>query len=207
MFAFFNTKAAACCGFFLLLCVSGWAQTVHAQKGKWYPEDGAAPVLKLKTVDNQEIDLSALKGRMVIVNFWATWCGPCVAEMPSLQALAARLGVKNAFVIGVNYHESPQKIAEFQQKHPVNFPLLRDPWQEASAEWKVRVLPTTFIVDGAGALRYRVVGEVDWGSKDVADRLKKVLAGNAANTTALPRSAATVAGNLVAQVAKVAQGE
>ncbi len=181
MFALLNRKAAACCGFFLLLCVSAWTETAYAQKGKWYPDDGAAPALKLKTVDNQEIDLSALKGRLVIVNFWATWCGPCVAEMPSLQALGTRLGAKNAVVLGVNYHESPQKISDFQLRHPVTFPLLRDPWQEASGEWKVRVLPTTFIVDAAGVLRYRVVGEVDWGSKEVADRLKKILDADSKN--------------------------
>ena len=199
MFTVLNRKAAACCGFFLLLCVSVWAETAYAQKGKWYPEDGAAPVLKLKTVDNQEIDLAALKGRLVIVNFWATWCGPCVAEMPSLQALATKLGAKNAMVLGVNYHESPQKITDFQLRHPVSFPLLRDPWQEASGEWKVRVLPTTFIVDAAGVLRYRVVGEVDWGSNDVADRLKKILADDAANKAAAPRSAKAGLPNSVAQ--------
>ncbi len=199
MFDLLNRKAAARCGFFLLLSAFAFAGTTHAQKGRWYPEDEAAPILKLKTVDNQEIDLAALKGRMVIVNFWATWCGPCVAEMPSLQALGARLGAKNAVILGVNYHESPQKITDFQAKHPVNFPLLRDPWQQASGEWKVRVLPTTFIVDAAGVLRYRVVGEVDWGSKDVADRLKKISAADAANKAAAPRSAKTAAHSSVAQ--------
>ena len=181
MFSLLNRKAAVTCGFFLALWGFICIGPTHAQKGRWYPEDGAAPVLKLKTVDNQEIDLAALKGRMVIVNFWATWCGPCIAEMPSLQALGTRLGAKNAVILGVNYHESPQRISDFQAKHLVTFPLLRDPWQEASGAWQVRVLPTTFIVDASGALRYRVVGEVDWGSKDVADRLKKILAADAAD--------------------------
>ena len=199
MFNLSNRKAAAGCCFFLLLWGSVYAGTAFAQKGRWYPEDGAAPILKLKTVDNQEIDLANLNGRMVIVNFWATWCGPCVAEMPSLQALGARLGAKNLVILGVNYHESPQKITDFQAKHPVNFSLLRDPWQEASGEWKVRVLPTTFVVDAAGMLRYRVVGEVDWGSKDVADRLKKISAVDAANKAAAPRPAKSAAQNSVAQ--------
>ena len=200
MFAVLNRKAAAYCGFFLLFWACLFVGAAHAQKGRWYPEEGVAPGLKLKTVDNQEFDLAALKGRMVIVNFWATWCGPCVAEMPSLQALGARLGAKNAVVLGVNYHESPQKISDFQAKYPVTFPLLRDPWQEASGEWKVRVLPTTFIVDAASVLRYRVVGEVDWGSKDVADRLKKILPADAGNK-AVPtsRSAKTATPSSVAQ--------
>ena len=184
-----NRKAAVTCGFFLVLWALTFVGATHAQKGRWYPDDGAAPALILKTVDNQEIDLAALKGRMVIVNFWATWCAPCVAEMPSLQALGTRLGAKNVVILGVNYHESPQKISDFQLRHPVTFPLLRDPWQEASGAWKVRVLPTTFIVDAAGVLRFRVVGEVDWGSKDVADRLKKILGSDAVNK-AVPSSRA-----------------
>ncbi len=198
MFTLLNRKAAVCCGFFLLLWALVYAGAAHAQKGKWYSESDVAPALKLKTIDNQEIDLAALKGRIVIVNFWATWCAPCVAEMPSLQALGARLGEKNAVVLGVNYHESPQKISDFLAKHPVTFPLLRDPWQEASGEWKVRVLPTTFIVDAAGVLRYRVVGEVDWGSKDVADRLKKILASGATSKTPSQRSAKGELKNLAA---------
>lgn len=118
-------KAALCCGLFVVLI-----SAAHAQNGRWYPEDEPAPVLKLKTVNDEEIDLASLKGRMVIVNFWATWCGPCIAEMPSLQALAARLGEKNVALIGVNFRESPQKIRDFQARYKVPFPLLRDAWQE-----------------------------------------------------------------------------
>ena len=192
-----DRKAAVFCGFLIFFLALIFAGSAHAQKGRWYTEDGVAPALKLKTVDGLEFDLAALKGRIVIVNFWATWCGPCVAEMPSLQALGARLGAKSAVILGVNYHESPQKISEFLLKYPVSFPLLRDPWQAASGEWKVRVLPTTFIVDAAGVLRYRVVGEVDWGSKDVADRLKKIQATGAANKAAAPRSVETALRNAV----------
>jgi thiol-disulfide isomerase/thioredoxin len=176
---------ALLCGLFLWLAGCGPAL---AQVGRWYPENVAPPPLVLKDIDGKEYDLAAFKGRIVIVNFWATWCGPCVAEMPSLQALASRLGERNALVLGVNYHESPQKIRDFQAKYRLNFPLLRDAWQEASAAWKVNVLPTTFIVDAAGVLRYRVVGEVDWSSRQVADRLKQIqtpTAGSGGTTRAM----------------------
>ncbi len=173
------------CGLFLALTSSA-----QAQNGRWYHENERPPALVLKDIDGQEHDLAALKGRIVIVNFWATWCGPCVAEMPSLAALAARLGEEKALVLGVNFHESAQKIREFQAKVPTRFPLLRDPWQEVSAAWKVGVLPTTFIVDARGMLRYRVVGEVDWGSLQVAARLKSLqiapAGGPAAPTRAEP---------------------
>ena len=169
---------------FLLVLVAMFCAPASAQSGRWYPEDEPAPALKLKTVTDEEIDLAAMKGRMVIVNFWATWCGPCIAEMPSLQALALKMGPKNVALIGVNFHESPQKIRDFQVRYNVKFPLLRDAWQEASAAWKVGVLPTTFIVDANGTLRYRVVGEVDWSSKAVADRLNAIKVKPTRTTTA-----------------------
>jgi thiol-disulfide isomerase/thioredoxin len=175
-----GAAATWCCGLFLWLVIGGAAQ---AQNGRWYPENAPPPALVLKDVEGREYDLTALRGRMVIVNFWATWCGPCVAEMPSLQALAARLGERNALVLGVNYHESPQKIRDFQARYRLNFPLLRDAWQDASSAWKVGVLPTTFIVDANGMLRYRVVGEVDWSSRQVADRLKQIQSPPSASAT------------------------
>lgn len=180
-------KAAAKCGFFLLATLAFASTSTHAQNGRWYPEDESAPALVLKTVDEKTHDLAAYKGRVVLVNFWATWCGPCIAEMPSLQALALKLGEKNVAVLGVNYHESAQKIREFAANARVKFPLLRDPWQEASGTWKVRILPTTFVVDANGTLRYRVVGEVDWTSPFVAEKLRPVLETkrtNAGTTTA-----------------------
>ncbi len=173
--------------------VAMFCASASAQNGRWYPEDEPAPALKLKTVDDVEIDLSLMKGRMVIVNFWATWCGPCIAEMPSLQALTAKMGAKNVALIGVNFHESPQKIRDFQAKYNVKFPLLRDAWQEASAAWKVGVLPTTFIVDANGTLRYRVVGEVDWSSKAVADRLNAIKVKPSSGSTAKGAESASAA--------------
>jgi len=147
----------------------------NAQQGRWEAASEAAPALQLATVDGKAYDLAQLKGRVVIVNFWATWCGPCIAEMPSLQALAAKLGSDKVALLGVNYHESPQKITAFQRKYKVGFPLLRDAWQEASAAWKVKVLPTTFVIDATGTLRWRIVGEVDWSSREVEQRLRELL--------------------------------
>ena len=132
-----------------------------AQEGCWIADGNPAPALSLRDAEGREVNIGALKGRIVIVNFWATWCAPCVAEMPSLQALAKRLGSTKTTVLGVNYHESAQKIREFQERVPVQFALLRDPWQTTSAAWKVSTLPTTFIVDANGLVLYRVVGEVD----------------------------------------------
>ena len=108
----------------------------QAQDARWIADGNPAPALALRDAEGREVDIGRLKGRMVIVNFWATWCAPCVAEMPSLQALAKRLGNTKATVLGVNYHESAQKIREFQERVPVQFALLRDPWQATSTPGK-----------------------------------------------------------------------
>ena len=156
------------------LCMALWVGAdAHAQDARWIADGNLAPALALRDAEGREVDIGALKGRMVIVNFWATWCAPCVAEMPSLQALAKRLGNTKATVLGVNYHESAQKIREFQERVPVQFALLRDPWQATSAAWNVTTLPTTFIVDANGVVRYRVVGEVDWNSRQTFERLPR----------------------------------
>jgi thiol-disulfide isomerase/thioredoxin len=146
------------------------APHVQAQEGRWTSQERQAPALSLAQLDGTTLDIAQFKGRIVIVNFWATWCGPCVAEMPSLQALAKRLGDK-AVVIGVNYHESPEKVRAFQARYGIQFALLRDPWHQASSDWGVQSLPSTFIVDSQGQLRLTAVGEVDWLSPAVAKRL------------------------------------
>ena len=159
-------------GAILWLAISSGA-AVQAQAGRWIAEGHPAPALSLQDMDGRAVDIGAFRGRMVIVNFWATWCAQCVAEMPSLQALANRLGSNKAVVLGVNYHESAQKVREFQGRVPVRFALLRDPWQATSAAWNVTTLPTTFIVDANGIVLYRVVGEVDWNSQTTLARLSR----------------------------------
>jgi thiol-disulfide isomerase/thioredoxin len=169
-------QAAHFCGLFVALLVMGMSARVGAQQGKWVAENTAPPALALKDMNGRELNLSAFKGKVVVLNFWATWCGPCVAEMPSLQTLSRRYADKSLVVLGVNYHESTEKVKSFQRRYNIDFPLARDPWQEASAAWNVRILPESFVVDAEGKLRYRVTGEVDWASAEVAERLRPLLA-------------------------------
>lgn len=119
-----------------------------------------APSLKLADLDGKTHDLTTLKGKVVVVNFWATWCPPCRREMPSLERLRQRLGAQGLEVVAVDVGEDADTVFSFTgQLDPApGFPLLLDKDSSAMQRWKVRGLPTTFVVDGAGRVIYRAVG-------------------------------------------------
>ncbi len=97
------------------------------------------------------------------MNFWATWCAPCVEEMPALARLRARLAPRGFEVLAVNQGEMPQRVSAFVSRSGLDLPILLDRDKEAGKAWRVRALPTTFIVDAAGRIRFHGEGEIDTG--------------------------------------------
>ena len=127
------------------------------------PWKGKATLPLARTdIEGKAVDLKAMHGRVLVVNFWATWCVPCRDEMPSLQRLRARLAGKPFEVITVNFGESAEKIAQFLDKENVTLPVLLDTQKETAKDWGVGGLPMTFLVDARGRVRYSVFGERDW---------------------------------------------
>ena len=108
------------------------------------------------------MDLREYRGKVVVLNFWATWCEPCRDEMPSLQRLRARMSGKPLEVITVNYGEFPQRIEPFMKREKLELPVLLDTQKDAAKAWNAGGLPITFVVDTAGKVRYWVFGERDW---------------------------------------------
>jgi peroxiredoxin len=126
-------------------------------------EGGPTPPLALKTPSGRMLDLATLRGKVVLVNFWATWCAPCVEEMPALARLRDRFAPRGFEVIAVNQGEMPERVQEFMGRAGLDLPVLMDRNKEASRAWKVRALPTTFVVDPQGRIRLFAEGEVDTG--------------------------------------------
>lgn len=135
----------------------------------------AAPPIELRTLDGRAFSLADLKGRVVIVNFWATWCEPCIEEMPSLERLRARLAGEAFEVLAVNYQEGPPRIRAFLQKVPVTFPIVRDTDGAVARAWQARVFPRSFIVDAAGRIRYSVVGSLDWAAPEIEKTVRSLI--------------------------------
>lgn len=122
-----------------------------------WPANQPTPPLQVTGLDGGAWDLAGVRGKVVVVNFWASWCGPCVDELPVLGKLAGRDGVA---VVGVNYKEPLDTIERFTGAHPLPYPVLRDRTGEAFKAWTPGVMPTTIVLDRSGRARWRTVGEI-----------------------------------------------
>jgi len=105
-----------------------------------------------------------IAGRAVMINFWASWCEPCRAEMPTLQQLADLYGPEKLLVLAVNFKEPAARALQFAKTTGVTLPVLLDIDGKTARQWGVKVFPTTLMLDNRGKPRQRVVGEVDWAS-------------------------------------------
>jgi peroxiredoxin len=158
----------------LLLLLAFCALPVQAQALRPWT-GGATPVLELAALDGQPQRLEDYRGRVVLVNFWATWCAPCVEEMPSIEKLRRSLDARRFAVLAVNVGEGPGAASAFAEKMNLGFTLLLDREMKTSRAWGARVLPATFIVDPAGKVRYSYYGAIDWSRPDVRAAISKLI--------------------------------
>lgn len=136
-----------------------------------------APALDLADMAGRKRRIEDYRGKAVVVAFWATWCGPCLREMPALQALRARLADDNVEVLAVNYGETPERIKRFLKKSGVaDLPILLDTDEEAAKRWFVGNLPIAYGVDPGGTVQLGKKGEVDWNSPDIDAQLRDLAA-------------------------------
>jgi thiol-disulfide isomerase/thioredoxin len=162
-------RAAALLVVALALAVPAAAKELKPWKG------GAPPPLALQDLRGRDHRLEDYKGRVVVINFWATWCEPCRDEMPSMQRLKDRLAGAPFALLAVNYAEGNGRIEEFLKKVPVDFTILLDRDAAVSKRWQARVLPYTVVLDPAQRIRYTVTGELDWSAPEVEAAIRQLL--------------------------------
>jgi len=137
----------------------------------------AAADLELLDLAGRTVRLRDLRGQVVLLNFWATWCGPCRDEMPALQTLARELGPRGLAVVGVNYKESKREVQTFVQEQKLGFPVLLDGTGQVAERYQVFALPVTVLVDRRGMVAGTVLGVRDWVASDARAYLGKLLSG------------------------------
>jgi thiol-disulfide isomerase/thioredoxin len=137
-----------------------------AQRRPW-PAGTPTPPLSLPAWEAPAWSLADARGQVVVINFWASWCEPCRAEMPSLAQLAQRHAADRLRVVTVNFRETDAAIRRFLAHTPIDLPILRDADGEAARAWRVSLFPTPVVIGRRGRPAFTVLGELDWAS-DVA---------------------------------------
>lgn len=136
----------------------------------------AAPPVELLTPEGAPFSLKQLRGKVVLVNFWATWCEPCITEMPVLQRLRNELAASGFEVLAVNYQEGPARIGGFVEKMKLTLPVVRDTDGSVARSWGARVFPASYLVDRDGNIRHSVIGAADWTSPSLVSTIRTLLA-------------------------------
>jgi peroxiredoxin len=136
---------------------------------------GRTPALALPDVDGKVHRLADYRGKAVLVNFWATWCGPCREEMPSMEALRVAMQGKPFVVLAVNVGEGGRVAQSFGERMSLGFPLLLDRDTSTTRAWSARILPASFVIGPDGRIRYSYLGAIDWAGADVRAALAKIM--------------------------------
>lgn len=142
----------------------------------WALEIGdTAPNFTLKSRDGKNVKLSEYRGSVVMLNFWASWCGPCRQEMPLLEKMSKRYGKLGFVLLGVNTEGDPTLANNFLKDITVTFPILYDTSKKVSQDYGVSAMPTTVIVDRNGKVRYIHYGYKSGDEKKYKKAIKKLI--------------------------------
>lgn len=131
--------------------------------------------LKLPNHTGGSVSLADLKGQVVLLNFWASWCPPCLHEMPSMTRLKTQFSDHNFEILAVNLAEQAQDFEPFLKANPVNFPVLLDPQGQAIKDWRIMAYPTTYLIDKQGQIRYALFGGTEWDQPHHVERIQQLL--------------------------------
>ena len=118
-------------------------------------------------IDGRTEKLSDFKGKVVVLNFWASWCPPCVTETPSMIRLQQYIASRNGVVLGGSVDEEPAAYTQFLKDHNINFPTFRDPTKKIALDYGTSVYPETYIIDRHGKIARKIIGEQRWDSPEM----------------------------------------
>jgi len=153
----------------------GTGQQVTFKKSR--PKIGApAEEFKLIDLEGKWLSLADYKGKVVLLNFWATWCGPCRVEMPSMEVLYQDFKDKGFEILAISSdHQGSVITRPFVEAKALTFPILHDADYRVSGTYGIRTLPMSYLIDRQGTLRHRVFGARDWNSPEARELIQELL--------------------------------
>ena len=155
----------------VLISVSGMLQAVNL---KAVEGNIVAPSLVLKDLQGKQHDLKDYKGHVVLVQFWATYCGPCRKEMPSMNKMMKEMGDVPFKILAVDMGETKEEVDQFVSEVKPEFTILMDEDGKSIEDWRVFAAPSNFIIDPDGNIRYTLFGGIEWDSVELIEKLKAV---------------------------------
>ena len=157
-----------------VILVLGLLLTAACRSGSHLPRIGSsAPDFTVQDAE-RTVTLSQLRGQVVVLNFWATWCPPCVDEMPSLVEMQRRMKDKGVTVLAVSVDVDDAAYRQFVKRHGVNLLTVRDPGQKVSEVYGTFKFPETYLVDRKGIMRRKFIGAIDWNAPEITELLGKL---------------------------------
>jgi thiol-disulfide isomerase/thioredoxin len=158
----------------VLFSISGPFFSFSVQAANLKPVEGklAAPPLALKDLQGKSHDLKEYKGQVVLVQFWATYCGPCRQEMPSMNKMMKKMGDIPFKILAVDMGESEAEVKQFVSEVKPEFTILMDEDGKSIGDWRVFAAPSNFIIGPEGNIRYTLFGGVEWDSEELVEKLK-----------------------------------
>ncbi len=150
----------------VVLLVVAFIAKDNKSAGKIITTGDKAPEFKLRDMDGQFVNLSDFRGKVVMVHFWATWCPPCVEEIPTLAYLNQELAGTDFALLAISVDESgASAVGSFLRQKGLSVPVLLDPDRATAAHYGTFKFPETYILDRAGIVRYKIIGPEDWHAK------------------------------------------
>ena len=151
---------------------------IYLQRGelKQIKLGAPAPDFRLVSIDGREVSLSDFKGKVVLLNFWATWCSPCKEEIPSLNSLYSMLHSQGLVILAVSEdNRGLDAVKPFVERYGIIFPVLLDPSRKVGSLYSIGGVPETFLIDRDGIIRYKFVGPKNWTSPSIVSFIKNYL--------------------------------
>jgi cytochrome c biogenesis protein CcmG, thiol:disulfide interchange protein DsbE len=147
----------------------------HYRQGESSIAGKSAEDIHLTLPDGQSTTLAKYQGKVVILNFWATWCPPCVEETPALIQLQQRIAPRNGVVLGVSVDEDESAYRTFLQQHGINYPTSRDATKKSALDYGTVMYPETYVIDRHGKILRKIIGPQDWNSSEMLAYFDSIL--------------------------------